>query len=57
MTAVSRLSIKKPLREVLWENPILGNAVMALLCIAILVFGSYGLGFDASAFIYGGTFN
>ena len=57
MTAVSRLSIKKPLREVLWEKPILGNAVMALLCIAILVFGSYGLGFDASAFIYGGTFN
>ena len=39
------------------EKPVLGNAVMALLCIAILVFGSYGLGFDASAFIYGGTFN
>ena len=57
MTAVSRLSIKKPLREALWEKPVLGNAIMALLCIAILVFGSYGLGFDASAFIYGGTFN
>ncbi len=57
MTAVSRLSIKKPLREVLWEKPLLGNAIMALLCIAILIFGSYGLGFDASAFIYGGTFN
>ncbi|MBO5702234.1 MAG: MBOAT family protein [Clostridia bacterium] len=57
MTAVSRLSIKRPLRETLWEKPILGNAVLALLCIAILVFGSYGLGFDASAFIYGGTFN
>lgn len=57
MTAVSRLSVKKPLREVLWEKPILGNAIMAILCIAILVFGSYGLGFDASAFIYGGTFN
>ena len=57
MTAVSRLSIKQPLRETLWEKPVLGNALMALLCIAILVFGSYGLGFDASAFIYGGTFN
>ena len=57
MTAVSRLSIKQPLRETLWEKPVLGNAIMALLCIAILVFGSYGLGFDASAFIYGGTFN
>ncbi len=57
MTVVSRLSIKKPLRETLWEKPVLGNALMALLCIAILVFGSYGLGFDASAFIYGGTFN
>ena len=57
MTAVSRLSIKKPLRETLWEKPVLGNVIMALLCIAILVFGSYGLGFDASAFIYGGTFN
>ena len=57
MTAVSRLSFKQPLRETLWEKPVLGNALMALLCIAILVFGSYGLGFDASAFIYGGTFN
>ena len=57
MTAVSRLSAEKPLREVLWGKPILGNAIMAILCIAILVFGSYGLGFDASAFIYGGTFN
>lgn len=57
MTVVSRLSIKKPLRETLWEKPVLGNVIMALLCIAILVFGSYGLGFDASAFIYGGTFN
>lgn len=57
MTAVSRLGKDKPLREKLWEKPLLGNAIMALLCIAILVFGSYGLGFDASAFIYGGTFN
>jgi hypothetical protein len=23
----------------------------------VLVFGTYGLGYDASAFIYGGTFN
>ena len=57
MTVVSRLSIKKSLRETLWEKPVLGNAIMALLCIAILVFGCYGLGYDASAFIYGGTFN
>lgn len=57
MTAVSRLGKDKPLREKLWERPVLGNAIMALLCIAILVFGCYGLGYDASAFIYGGTFN
>ena len=57
MTVVSRLSVKKPLREILWEKPVLGNAIMAVLCIVILVFGCYGLGYDASAFIYGGTFN
>lgn len=57
MTAVSRLGKDKPLREKLWERPVLGNAIMALLCIVILVFGCYGLGYDASAFIYGGTFN
>lgn len=57
MSVVSRLSKKKSLRETLWEKPILGNAVMALLCIAILVFGSYGLGYDASGFIYQDLFN
>ncbi len=57
MTAVSRLSKKRPLRETLWERPVLGNALLALLVIAVLVFGCYGLGYDASAFIYQQQFN
>ncbi len=57
MTAVSRLSKKQPLRETLWEKPVLGNAVILLLAVAVLVFGCYGLGYDASAFIYGNQFN
>ncbi len=57
MTAVSRLSKKRSLRETLWEKPMLGNAVIVLLAVAILVFGCYGLGYDASSFIYGNQFN
>ncbi len=57
MSIVSRLGKDKPLREKLWERPVLGNVILALLCIAILVFGSYGLGYDASAFIYQDLFN
>ena len=45
------------LREKLWERPWLGSFALAALVFLVLVFGTYGLGYDASAFIYGGTFN
>lgn len=57
MWGVSQLSKDRPLREKLWEKPWLGNIALAALIFAVIVFGTYGLGYDASAFIYGGTFN
>jgi hypothetical protein len=45
------------LREKLWEKPWLGSLAFAAVVFLVLVFGTYGLGYDASAFIYGGTFN
>lgn len=57
MSAVSRISKKHSIGDTLWEKPILGNAVIAALAVTILVFGCYGLGFDASEFIYGNQFN
>jgi D-alanyl-lipoteichoic acid acyltransferase DltB (MBOAT superfamily) len=35
-------------------SPAAGTAVVCLLALAVLIFGMYGIGFDASAFIYGG---
>ncbi|MBE6677024.1 MAG: hypothetical protein E7594_09330 [Ruminococcaceae bacterium] len=57
MFGVSRLGKDRPLREKLWERPWLGSFALAALVFLVLVFGTYGLGYDASAFIYGGTFN
>ena len=57
MWGVSQLGKKRPLREQLWEKPWLGSLAFAALVLLVLVFGTYGLGYDASAFIYGGTFN
>ena len=57
MWGVSQLGKDRPLREKLWEKPWLGSLALAGVVFAVLVFGSYGLGYDASAFIYGGTFN
>ncbi len=57
MWGVSQLGKDRPLREKLWEKPWLGNLALTALVFAVLVFGTYGLGYDASAFIYGGTFN
>ena len=57
MFAVSKLGKDRPLREKLWEKPWVGSFALAALVFAIMVFGTYGLGYDASAFIYGGTFN
>ena len=39
-------------RELLWKRSGLMYAVFAVLILAILVFGAYGVGYDASQFIY-----
>jgi len=49
---VSRREREIPLREKIAQKPILACAVLCLAVVAILVFGAYGLGYDASQFIY-----
>ncbi len=39
-------------REVLWEKPVLSYAVFFVLAVAVLTLGVYGVGYDASQFIY-----
>lgn len=50
--AVSRAQGDKPLRERLATRPVLFTACVCLLAVLILVFGAYGIGYDASQFIY-----
>ncbi len=50
---VSFLGKKEPLRYRLVKRPILLCACLCALTVLILVFGAYGMGFDASDFIYG----
>lgn len=53
MFTVSLLSIKRPVREQISEKPYAVKAVIwSALFIAIIVFGNYGIGYDASQFIY-----
>ena len=52
MWAVSRLGEKEPLREKLARRPILFCLCICALAIAILLLGAYGIGYDASQFIY-----
>ncbi len=49
---VSRLGEKTPLRERVAAKPIVFCAVLCALAVLILLFGAYGIGFDASQFIY-----
>ena len=39
-------------RELLWKKPIAGYTVFLVLALAVLTFGAYGVGYDASQFIY-----
>lgn len=39
-------------RELLWEKPVLSYALFFVLALAVLTFGAYGVGYDASQFIY-----
>ena len=50
---VSRLGKTQCLRERIAKRPVLYCAVMTFGAVAILIFGTYGVGYDASNFIYG----
>ena len=52
--AVNAVLIKKgrDLREDLYRKPWLSYSLFAVLFIAVILFGAYGVGYDASAFIY-----
>ena len=39
-------------RELLWKKPAVSYAVFLVLALAVLTFGAYGVGYDASQFIY-----
>ena len=53
MFAVSCVQEKRgSVREALWEKPVLSYAVFFALAVAVLTFGAYGVGYDASQFIY-----
>ena len=50
---VSLLQEKKgSVRELLWTRPALRYGLMFLLLLAVLLMGSYGIGYNASSFIY-----
>ena len=53
MFTVSLLQEKKgSVRELLWKKPILRYVLMLVLLIAVILMGSYGIGYNASNFIY-----
>ncbi len=52
ITAVSSLSAKGSVRERLYDRPILAWTLCGALLVAVLLFGTYGVGYDASQFIY-----
>ena len=49
---VSSLSGKRSVRERLYDRPVLSAVLCGALVIAILLFGAYSIGYDASQFIY-----
>ncbi len=52
MATVSSLSAKKSVRERLYDRPILSWCVCGGLFLAVILLGAYGIGYDASQFIY-----
>ena len=52
MAVVSSMSMKKSVRERLWDRPVLSAILCGALLVVILTFGAYGIGYDASQFIY-----
>lgn len=52
VAVISSMSGKKSVRERLYEKPVLCWTLCGLLFFAIILFGAYGMGYDASQFIY-----
>ena len=52
MSAVSRVRGEEPLRYRIARRPLLLTLCLSALTLAILLFGAYGIGYDASQFIY-----
>lgn len=52
MITVSALNEKKDVRERLWGHPMCSTFVCGILLFSILIFGAYGVGYDANQFIY-----
>ena len=52
MIIVSALNEKKDVRERLWGHPLCSVAIAGGLLFFILIFGAYGVGYDANQFIY-----
>jgi hypothetical protein len=53
MFAVSLIQEKKgSIRELLWEKPLLRYVLVITLLVITLLMGSYGIGYNASNFIY-----
>lgn len=53
MLSVSIFEEKKgSLREMLWQRPLLRYALTFVLLVSVLLLGSYGIGYNASSFIY-----
>ena len=50
--AVSKISARGSVREWLYDRPALCWTVFGLLFICVLTFGAYGVGYDATQFIY-----
>ena len=53
MLAVSLVQVHNgSIRQILWKKPVLGNILGFGLLLSILLMGYYGIGYEASSFIY-----
>ena len=52
VSVVSRLSAKGSVRERLYNRPVLAWTLCGALLVCVILFGAYGIGYDASQFIY-----
>ncbi len=53
MFFASQLGKREPIRDRLARRPVLLCAVLTLAAVVIVIFGTYGIGYDAGDFIYG----